>query len=67
MIMRNTKKYVFTSPYHRDSRLISNPSYKTTHETIYPYHDTGKYDHITSRYKQDAPFVKKISKRKVSN
>jgi len=66
VIVKRNNKYVFTPPYHRDSRLLTNPSYRTTHETTYPYHDTGKYDHITSRYKQDAPFVKKIPKRKVS-
>ena len=64
MIMKSTKKYVFTTPYHRDSRLISNPSYKTTHEVTYPYHDTGKYDHIKSKFKQQSPFIKNTRDRK---
>ena len=50
-------RYVFSPPYHRDTRLVANPLYSTTHEMTYPYHETGIYDHITSRYRQQPPFV----------
>lgn len=54
---RTSTKYIFSPPYHRDTRLVAKPLYSTTHETTYPYHETGRYDHVTSRYKQQSPFV----------
>jgi len=54
----NTRKYTFSPPYHRDSRLIIRPSYATTHCISYQHHKCGKYGHIKARYKQQRPFVK---------
>ena len=51
-------RYVFNTPYHRDTRLVAKPLYSTTHEMTYPYHETGRYGHVTSKYKQQAPFIK---------
>ena len=62
----NTKKYTFTPPYHRDSRLIIRPSYTTTHEITYPYHKRGRYGHIKSRYKQQPPFIKPHNTKSLS-
>ena len=59
---RNCSRYIFSTPYHRDSRLIAKPLYTTTHETSYPYHNNGKYDHIVSKYKKDLPFIKSSTK-----
>ena len=54
----NNRKYTFSPPYNRDSRLVIRPLFKTTHETTYPYHNLGRYNHIKSRYKQQPPFLK---------
>ena len=53
----NSRKYVFSTPYHRDSRLIIRPLYTTTHEMTYPYHKRGRYGDIKSRYKHQPPFI----------
>ena len=54
----NNRKYSFSPPYNRDSRLVIRPLFKTTHEITYPYHNRGRYNHIKSRYKQQPPFIK---------
>ena len=59
---RSSSRYIFSPPYDRDSRLVANPLYTTTHETSYPYHNNGRYAHIASKYKQCTPFIKSPSK-----
>ena len=54
------RKYTFSPPYNRDSRLIIRPLFTTAHEISYPYHNSGKYNRIKSRYKQQPPFVKHV-------
>ena len=54
----NNRKYTFSPPYNRDSRLIMRPLFTTTHEITYPYHNRGRYNRIKSRYKQQPPFIK---------
>jgi hypothetical protein len=54
----NNRKYSFSPPYNRDSRLVIRPLFTTTHEITYPYHNRGRYNRIKSRYKQQPPFIK---------
>lgn len=56
----NNRKYTFSPPYNRDSRLVIRPFFKTTHEITYPYPNRGRYIRIKSRYKQQPPFVNNV-------
>jgi hypothetical protein len=58
MIFSRKVKYIFTTPYQRDTRLIAVPLYSTTHIDTYSTPVNYKYSNVTSRYKQDAPFTK---------
>ncbi len=62
----NTRKYIFSPPYNRDSRLVIRPFYTTTHEMSYVYHKGGRYGHIKSRYKQQPPFITPHNRKYVS-
>ncbi len=62
----NSRKYVFSPPYHRDSRLIIRPLYMTTHGMTYTYHKRGRYGDVKSRYKQQPPFINPSNTKSLS-
>ena len=57
--MLTNKKYVFETPYNRNSALIAVPLYVTTYNVSFRYYNTNKYSYVKSRYKSDIPFVSK--------